>query len=135
VPGLLQTEDYPRAAITQAGLPIANPEGVSFRADVRMQRQAALSRTDPLSLWAIIDEAVLHRAAGGNDVMVGQLQRLLEAGAAANIQVQVIPFKLILGGTDSLPNGKTGRPAEGFTKEHDAELAGITGVGTKSAAC
>ncbi|MEV4642767.1 hypothetical protein AB0J80_36040 [Actinoplanes sp. NPDC049548] len=37
-------------------------------------------------------------------------------------------IKLKLDGTDSLPNPTTGRPSEGFSKEQDAELAGITGL-------
>lgn len=92
VPGLLQTEAYSRAAITQAGLPIANADDVEHRVEVRMQRQAALTRTNPLQLWAIMDEAVLHRAVGGDDVMADQLTHLLDAGQAANIVIQVIPF-------------------------------------------
>jgi transcriptional regulator with XRE-family HTH domain len=92
VPGLLQTEEYARAAVTQAGLPIGNAEDLEHRVDVRMQRQAALKRPEPLSLWAIMDEAVLHRAVGGGEVMIDQLQHLLETGSSANVQIQVIPF-------------------------------------------
>jgi transcriptional regulator with XRE-family HTH domain len=92
VPGLLQTEDYARAAITQAGLPIPNSDDIDHRVEVRMQRQAALTRKDPLQLWAIVDEAVLHRVVGGESVMLTQLQHLVEASKAANVVVQVIPF-------------------------------------------
>lgn len=92
VPGLLQTSAYAYATVTQAGLPIPNPDDVTRRVDVRMQRQAHLRRAEPLNLWAIMDEAVLHRAVGGSEVMAGQLFHLLEAGNASNIVIQVIPF-------------------------------------------
>lgn len=93
IPGLLQTPDYARAAITQAGLPIADPDDIARRVDVRTRRQANLSRKDPLSLWAIMDEAVLHRLVGGEEVMLAQLEHLRDAGHASNIVVQVIPFR------------------------------------------
>ncbi len=92
IPGLLQTEDYARAAITQAGLPIPNPDDIDHRVEVRMQRQTALTRKDPFQLWAIVDEAVLHRAVVGDDVMTAQLSHLLDASKAANVVIQVIPF-------------------------------------------
>lgn len=93
VPGLLQSERYARAAITQAGLPIANPDDIAHRVEVRMQRQASLRRKDPLQLWAICDESVLHRLVGGAEVMAEQLRALVDAASSPNIVVQVIPFR------------------------------------------
>jgi transcriptional regulator with XRE-family HTH domain len=92
IPGLLQTEAYALATVTQAGLPIADEADVAQRVQMRMQRQELFKRPEPLKLWAIFDEAVLHRMVGGAEVMVGQLQRLLDAGRAAHIAIQVVPF-------------------------------------------
>ncbi|HEY0700778.1 MAG TPA: helix-turn-helix transcriptional regulator [Micromonospora sp.] len=92
VPGLLQTEEYARAVI-RAGLPIASDAEVSARAKVRMQRQESLRGKDALRLWAILDEAVIHRTVGGPTVMNEQLHALLEATQKPHITVQVIPFE------------------------------------------
>jgi transcriptional regulator with XRE-family HTH domain len=92
VPGLLQTAQYARAAITEAGPPIANPDEITHRVEVRLQRQAVLNKKSPLRLWTIMDEAAIYRLVGGPEVMAAQLRHLLFAGQAAHITVQVVPF-------------------------------------------
>jgi hypothetical protein len=91
VPGLLQTEDYARA-LTAAGYPQAPAAETGRRVALRMARQQILARPDPPHLWAVIDEAVLRRPAGGPAVMRAQLDRLAEAAAMPNITLQVLPF-------------------------------------------
>lgn len=92
VPGLLQTEDYNRAVI-EACLPYASKEWVDKRVEARTKRQECVARKDPLKLWAIVDEAVLHRRVGGTPrVMTAQLQRLTEMAAKPHITLQVLPF-------------------------------------------
>ena len=93
VPGLLQTEDYARAVI-RAGLPLASAEDVERRVEVRMQRQVAIQKRNPLRLWAIVDEAALHRRVGGEKVMVAQLDALVSASALPHVVLQVLPFDL-----------------------------------------
>ncbi len=66
------------------------------------------------------------------DILVGRDNANPSQGYVGQYQHMVRAIKLTLGGTDSLPNGKTGRPAEGFSKEQDAELAAITGIGAKA---
>jgi len=91
VPGLLQTEGYARAVI-RGVLPLASDGDVERRTEARMQRQGVLRRKNPLRLWAIVDEAVLHRRVGGAEVMAEQLQTLVEAARQPHITLQVIPF-------------------------------------------
>ncbi|MDT3398083.1 helix-turn-helix transcriptional regulator [Streptomyces sp. B1866] len=92
VPGLLQTPDYARA-ITRALQPDRPSEKVNALVDVRLQRQnQALSREDPLSLWAIVDEAALRREVGSPAVMTRQVRALAEASERTNITLQVLPF-------------------------------------------
>ncbi|OUC98530.1 transcriptional regulator [Streptosporangium minutum] len=91
LPGLLQTEDYARAVI-RAGLVLSPPGEVEHRIEIRMARQALLSQTEPLRLWAILDEAVIRRVIGGPAVMCSQLQRLLDITDLPNVTVQVLPF-------------------------------------------
>jgi hypothetical protein len=91
VPGLLQTEDYARAAL-QRGAPHATAEETQRMVEARMSRQAALSREKPLRLWTIIDEAALHRPVGGSQVMSEQLDALADSAGQAHITLQVLPF-------------------------------------------
>jgi transcriptional regulator with XRE-family HTH domain len=92
IPGLLQTEPYARAAL-QRGVPAATKEEIQRLVDARMSRQAVLTRTPPLQLWAIVDEAALHRPVGGWDVMNAQLERLAEAAAELpQVTLQVVPY-------------------------------------------
>jgi transcriptional regulator with XRE-family HTH domain len=91
VPGLLQTEDYARAVITGV-LPMASEHEVEQRVQARIDRQRLLSKPDPLKLWAIVDEAALHRQVGGPNVMRAQLAHLMKAAAEPNVTLQVIPY-------------------------------------------
>ncbi|WP_319462638.1 helix-turn-helix transcriptional regulator [Micromonospora sp. RTP1Z1] len=91
VPGLLQTENYARAVI-RGVLPLATDADVQARVEARMQRQQSLRTTDPLRLWAILDEAVLHRLTGGPVIMAEQLDALVSAAGQPHVTLQVIPF-------------------------------------------
>jgi transcriptional regulator with XRE-family HTH domain len=91
VPGLLQTEDYARALISGGPMEYG-PEEVERRVEVRMTRQQVLSAEDSPQLWAILDEAVIHRVVGGPDVMGAQLQRLIETGERGRTTIQVVPY-------------------------------------------
>jgi len=90
VPGLLQTEDYARAVIMLA---YSNPKEINRRVRLRMARQAILTRQDPPSLWAVLDEALLRRPIGGSGVMRAQLKHLIEMSQRPNVTVHVVPFK------------------------------------------
>ena len=98
VPGLLQTESYARALLT---------DRVAFLGDIdeavtaRMERAAILARDDPPELWVVVDEAVLHRPVGGPDVMAGQLKHLIELASRPAIVVRVMPATV--GVHDGLP--------------------------------
>lgn len=91
VPGLLQTEDYARAAL-QRGMPTATKEEIDRLVEARISRQSVLTRDPPLRLWTIVDEAALHRPVGGRDVMRFQLERLAEAAELPHVTVQALPY-------------------------------------------
>ncbi|MFJ3837041.1 helix-turn-helix domain-containing protein [Streptomyces sp. NPDC090054] len=95
IPGLLQTPEYStvvtestvkRGAITadQAGERIA----------VIAARQAALLRTPPPVVFAVLDESCLRRPIGGPALMKGQLTRLLEFAELPNTVLQIAPFEM-----------------------------------------
>ncbi|WP_326828844.1 helix-turn-helix domain-containing protein [Streptosporangium sp. NBC_01810] len=92
VPGLLQTQDYARAVIAA----VPDTDGAARDVDqllaVRMARQEVLSRDHPLTLWAIVDEALLHRHIGGREVMRSQLQHLVQVGGSSHVTLQVLPY-------------------------------------------
>lgn len=91
VPGLLQSEDYARHAVS-ATRPRLSEDEVQRAVTLRMTRQQILDDQDnPPKLWAIIDESVLHRQIGSKDVMKAQCQHLLDVGQRPHIAIQVIP--------------------------------------------
>jgi transcriptional regulator with XRE-family HTH domain len=91
VPGLLQTEAYAIAMIQAARLG-DNDQEIEQRVRVRMGRQSLLSQDDPIDLRVVLDEAVLSRPVGGDEVMRDQLVRLVEAARLPNVTLQILPF-------------------------------------------
>lgn len=92
IPGLLQTEAYAEAII-RSSLLSAPPGVVSQRVEVRLNRQAVLSRTeDPLEMTTILDEATLRRQTGGAHVMREQLHHLADISEDPNVTLQILPF-------------------------------------------
>jgi transcriptional regulator with XRE-family HTH domain len=91
VPGLLQTEDYAQALIE--GLrPTMDAETMQQVVASRMTRQLLLTQDQPPRLWAVIDEAALHRVVGDPSVMNAQLAVVVQKAKLGNVTVQVVPF-------------------------------------------
>ncbi|MGK4907090.1 helix-turn-helix domain-containing protein [Streptomyces albus] len=94
LPGLLQTEDYAHA-VSRLGYPNTEPRKVARIIALRMARQRRLlQRQDPPHLWAVVDEAVVRRPFGGNDVLRAQLEHLLELVRLPHVTLQVAPFEV-----------------------------------------
>ncbi|MFF9119036.1 DUF5753 domain-containing protein [Streptomyces massasporeus] len=91
VPGLLQTPAYTEAVVRHA-YPLASPEEVAARVELRRIRQDVLSREEPPRLWAVLDEAVLRRPMGGAQVMREQLEHLNKMSQLGHVTVQIAPF-------------------------------------------
>jgi transcriptional regulator with XRE-family HTH domain len=92
VPGLFQTPDYARAVITETR-PVLEPGEAERRVVARVARQkAVLGRDNPPEVHAVLDEAALHRAVGGPDVMASQLAALAKASAQPGVTLQVLPL-------------------------------------------
>jgi transcriptional regulator with XRE-family HTH domain len=92
VPGLLQTEDYAREIITATWPLEFTDVEIQRRVELRMRRQDVIREDPPLRLWAILDEATLHREVGGPAVMRAQLEYLDHIARSSEITIQVIPF-------------------------------------------
>jgi transcriptional regulator with XRE-family HTH domain len=91
IPGLLQTDKYAIAMIRAARLGDTDRE-IEQRVRVRMARQALLIQDDPIDLQVVLDEAVVSRPVGGEEVMRDQLLHLLEATQLPNVTLQILPF-------------------------------------------
>jgi transcriptional regulator with XRE-family HTH domain len=91
VNGLLQTPDYARAVLR--GNTRLSDEEVERSVELRMGRQEIFDRvTDPVHLWMVLDESVLHRPHGGTRVLCAQLNHLLVQSERPGIDIQVLPF-------------------------------------------
>lgn len=101
LPGLLQTEEYARAILTNAGQgrkryvsgEAAAIAAVEQRWEVRQLRQQIHDRDTPPNLSYIIDEAAIRRQVGGPTVMRQQLAQLLLWQQRPNITLKVLPFE------------------------------------------
>ncbi|GLW23708.1 helix-turn-helix domain-containing protein [Microbispora triticiradicis] len=94
VPGLFQTEAYVRAMMESGQRStLEAPGGVRSRIEVRMARQQAVLRVDnPLAISAVVEESVLLRRFGGNEVMREQLGRLIEVSELPNVELRILPL-------------------------------------------
>jgi transcriptional regulator with XRE-family HTH domain len=92
VPGLLQTADYAREIFRNGPIEL-DPDEVERLLEVRLARQQILTRDDRPRLWAVIDEAVIHRVVGGAEVMRGQLRHLADAAQQGKTTIQVMPYR------------------------------------------
>ncbi|ABW10747.1 helix-turn-helix domain protein [Parafrankia sp. EAN1pec] len=91
IPGLLQTEEYARAVITQGNIGVP-AEIIERRVNVRMNRQKVLHRENAPRLWVVVDEAALRRPIGGPKVMRSQLEQLIALCDLPNLTLQIMPF-------------------------------------------
>jgi transcriptional regulator with XRE-family HTH domain len=92
VPGLLQTESYTRALLTDTFR--LDQETVLRHVEIRKIRQARFRGATPPETHYIIDEAAIRRMVGGRTVMQEQLARLVELSHRPNTTIQVLPFDL-----------------------------------------
>ena len=95
IPGLLQTEDYARAVLSQH--PNVSDGEVSERVTARMARQAVLARSDPPLVWFVLDAAVLHRPVGGPKVMHAALCHVAEVSRLPNVTIQILTSNVHVG--------------------------------------
>ena len=92
VPGLLQIHEYTRALMAAEAEGVSDQE-VQRRLKLRAERKKILTRDDePCELWAIIDEAVLHRPIGSPSIMADQLEHIIEVSQLTNVTLQVLSF-------------------------------------------
>ncbi|HEV2780443.1 MAG TPA: helix-turn-helix transcriptional regulator [Actinophytocola sp.] len=91
VPGLLQTEDYARALITQYGLTPAR--AIESKVRARKDRQALLRRHRPPKCIFFLHENALRLPVGTNAIMNDQLLHLVFASSRPHLTIRVVRVK------------------------------------------
>jgi transcriptional regulator with XRE-family HTH domain len=90
VPGPLQTPEYARVLFASLG---ASDDRIDSLVAARMDLQQIITRPNPVTLLAVIDESVLHRLVGSPEIMHGQLTHLVELGQRQSVGIQVVPAR------------------------------------------
>jgi hypothetical protein len=123
VPGLLQTEEYARAVI-RAVRPGYDEDSVERRVTARLARQKVLlDRVPPPDLELVLNEAVLRRLVGSEQVMAAQLGALADAAQRPGVTLQVLPFSA--GAHASLEGGFV---LIEFPEETDPDVVYVEGI-------
>lgn len=97
VPGLLQTSRYIRATMRQSGM---SEDEVLTKSLERTGRSEIITRrSSPVHYDAYVDEVVIRRRIGGDEVMREQLEHLHELNNFPNVNVQIVPLDSDWNGT------------------------------------
>ncbi|MBZ6106952.1 helix-turn-helix transcriptional regulator [Streptomyces olivaceus] len=90
--GLLQTEEYARAVLG-ARRPPFTADQLDQQVSARVARQDIVNDPSAQAVFSFVQcESTLRRPIGGKMVMREQLERLLEASAFHNVDLQVLPL-------------------------------------------
>ncbi|GAA0398780.1 helix-turn-helix transcriptional regulator [Micromonospora gifhornensis] len=94
VPGLLQSRAYAEQVFKMPGgaIDAADEQEQQRAIQLRVDRQALLTRFSPPQLSVIINEAVLRRPVGNATIMAAQLHHIAKAAELPNVTVQVLDF-------------------------------------------
>jgi DNA-binding XRE family transcriptional regulator len=94
VPGLLQTKEYAEHVFRMPGGAIDTKDHTEQRRAIqlRLERQALLTRFSPPQLSVMLNEAVLRRPVGSAKIMAEQLNQITKASELLNVTVRVLPF-------------------------------------------
>lgn len=93
VPGILQTKRYARAVLG-AGYPPPSEEECDRLLDTRLKRSKILDNPTMPVVWALLDESVLHRLVGDEDVMAEQLMHVARLTQHGRVRVHVMPHSI-----------------------------------------
>ncbi|MEU0396427.1 helix-turn-helix transcriptional regulator [Streptomyces sp. NPDC006208] len=97
VHGLFQTEEYARALIG-GGYPPLPEHRVEELVEARMARRALFEREPVALIEVVLEESVLRRTIGSEEIMRGQMRYLAECGRRRNVTLQVLPLDAGLSG-------------------------------------
>ncbi|NIL41298.1 helix-turn-helix domain-containing protein [Salinispora arenicola] len=122
IPGLLQTRDYAEQVFQMPGgsIDAADNNERERAIQLRIERQALLTRFAAPQLSVILNEAVLRRPVGSASIMIEQLHQILKATELPNVTIRVLGFSAglhagAMSGAFSImefPEDSTGREVE-----------------------
>ncbi|WP_031507532.1 helix-turn-helix domain-containing protein [Streptomyces megasporus] len=92
VPGLLQPESYIRA-IFERRLPPVTEEQLEREVAARLDRQQVITRRPNTAFSFVIEQAVLERNLGGDQVTRAVIDHLLDVSTRLNVEIQVMPLR------------------------------------------
>ncbi|WP_336112450.1 helix-turn-helix domain-containing protein [Streptomyces sp. PTD9-10] len=91
VPGLLQTEGYARTLFRDR-VPMLGDSEIEAQVTAHLERQSLLRERPNTAFSFIAEEHVILRQTGGAEVMREQINNILEATEARNVEFQVMPM-------------------------------------------
>ncbi|MBO8196089.1 helix-turn-helix domain-containing protein [Streptomyces oryzae] len=119
IPGLLQSEDYARAAFDNSIPPLADAQ-MEAQAVARMERQELIRKRPNTAFSFVVEEHIVRRRLGGDEVARGQLDHMLSLAELRNVSVQIMPADTVChAGLDGplalleMPDGKRLAYSEG----------------------
>lgn len=90
IPGLLQTEEYVRAVISQVYPPLS-PDEMEERVADRLARLKVFDRKPfPPNMTHVIEESILHRPIGGRATLLRQIQHLRTVAELPFVTIQIM---------------------------------------------
>ncbi|WP_329250528.1 helix-turn-helix domain-containing protein [Streptomyces sp. NBC_01478] len=90
IPGLMQTEAY-TGELHRTGAHMS-AEDIERAVQVRMERQAMLTRPDAPDAWFVVNEGSLRNVIGDRALMREQLEHMLESAELPSVTLQILPF-------------------------------------------
>ncbi|MFJ6851413.1 helix-turn-helix domain-containing protein [Streptomyces sp. NPDC091271] len=91
ISGLLQPEPY-ICALFERRLPPLAEEQFEDQVTARLERQLLLTERPNTTFSFIIEQALLERRMGGNEVTLALLDHLLTVGRLRNVEIQAMPL-------------------------------------------
>lgn len=91
IPGMVQTEDFAYAALSQS--PMIAAADVSTSATGRARRSEAMFRDGGPRVWMVLGADALYREVGGPRVLRNQILRLREVADMENVSVRVVTWE------------------------------------------
>ncbi|MER6409704.1 helix-turn-helix domain-containing protein [Streptomyces humidus] len=92
IPGLLQPEPYIRA-IFDRRLPPVTEEQLDREVTARLDRQQIITQRPNTAFSFVVEQAVLERGLGGNEVTKAVIDHLLAVGRLRNVEIQLMPLR------------------------------------------
>lgn len=96
-PGVIQTPEFAKAVLYGWVGDLSDTER-EVRLEVRLERRThVFDRIDPPVYKLLLDQGMLYRTIGGDDVFSAQLRHLIDEAESGHIKLRIAPFTVIAG--------------------------------------